>query len=99
MGWRCLSATFFKGMTMRHPFVLALYAGLLSCSLAWGQAVGESGTAKDSPQVSPLVTTQEATHALPPEPLQPTVHWSLRLAPCFLRAIAPCSLQWWARSL
>lgn len=55
---------------MCHPFVLALYAGLLSCSLAWGQAVGESGTAKDSPQVSPLVTTQEATHALPPEPLQ-----------------------------
>ena len=37
MGWRCLSAAFFKGMTMRHPFATALLASLLSCSLAWAQ--------------------------------------------------------------
>lgn len=69
MGLRFLSAPFFKGMTMRHPFATALLASLLSCSWAWAQAVGQSDSAKDSPQVSPQVTTQEVAQALPPEPL------------------------------
>jgi S1-C subfamily serine protease len=63
---RFLSAPFFKGMTMRHPFATALLASLLSCSWAWAQAVEQSDKAKDSPQV----TTQEVAQALPPEPLQ-----------------------------
>lgn len=62
MGWRCLSATFFQGMTMRHPFVMAMCASLFLCSLAWAQAAGQPGTAQDSPNNTPL--------ALPPEPLQ-----------------------------
>jgi S1-C subfamily serine protease len=66
MGWRCLSATFFKGMTMRHPFAMALLTSLLSCSLVWAQASGPSGTAKDIPAIA----TQEAPQALQPEPLQ-----------------------------
>ena len=51
---------------MRHPFVMAMCASLLSCSLAWAQAVGQSDTAKNNPQV----TTQEVPQALPPAPLQ-----------------------------
>ena len=54
---------------MRHPFATALLASLLSCSWAWAQAVGQFDKAKDSPQVSPPVTTQEVAQALPPEPL------------------------------
>ena len=65
MGFRFLSAPFFKGMTMRHPFATALLASLLSCSWAWAQAAGQSDKTKDSPQV----TTQEVAQALPPEPL------------------------------
>ena len=62
MGWRCLSATFFQGMTMRHPFVMAMCASLLMCSLAWEQAAGQPGTPQDSSNNTP--------QALPPEPLQ-----------------------------
>jgi S1-C subfamily serine protease len=65
-GLALLERTFLKGMTMRHPFVTALLASLLCCSLAWAQAAGQSETAKDSPQV----TTQESPQAIPPEPLQ-----------------------------
>jgi serine protease Do len=70
MAWRCLSAPFFKGMTMRHPFVRTLLASLLSCSLAWAQPTGQSTTAKDKPQVNPQLSLQEVPEALPPEPLQ-----------------------------
>ena len=48
---------------MRHPFVMALCASLLSCSLAWAQATGQpANPAQDPPQAAPK--------ALPPEPLQ-----------------------------
>ena len=47
---------------MRHPFVCTLYAGLLTCSLAWGSATGQPGTSQ--------VTSPNTHQALPPEPLQ-----------------------------
>ncbi len=57
-GFALLERHFFKGTTMRHPFVMALCAGLLSCSLAWAQDTGQPVTTPNTPQ------------ALPPEPLQ-----------------------------
>ena len=48
---------------MRHPFVMALCASLLSCSLAWAQAAVQPA---NPPQEPP----QAAPKALPPEPLQ-----------------------------
>jgi S1-C subfamily serine protease len=53
-------------MTMRHPFLTAFLASLLSCSLAWAQAAGQPATAQNTPKD----TTREAPQALPPEPLQ-----------------------------
>ncbi len=51
---------------MRYPFVWTLYAGLLTCSLAWGQAAAQPGTSRPPPQV----TSPNTHQALPPEPLQ-----------------------------
>jgi len=44
---------------MRHPFVTALCARLLSCRLAWAQSTGQ-----------PLTPPQNPSQALPPEPMQ-----------------------------
>jgi S1-C subfamily serine protease len=62
MGLALLERQLFKGMTMRHPFVMALCASLLLCSWAWAQAAGQPGITQDSPNNTP--------QALPPEPLQ-----------------------------
>ena len=52
---------------MSHPFVMALCASLLSCSLAWAQAAGQPA---NPPQEPPQEPPQAAPKALPPEPLQ-----------------------------